>query len=44
MSGYEDSAERIKDKVQQLKTHIDNELAENDPWCEKSGLAGFYDT
>lgn len=38
MSGYEDSSETIADKVAQLKERIDNELAEDDPWCERDGL------
>lgn len=40
-SGYEDSAETVRDKVQQLKKRIDNELLEDDPWMEEHGLETF---
>lgn len=33
-SGYEDSAETVRDKVKQFKKRVDNELAEDDPWGE----------
>jgi hypothetical protein len=36
MSGYEDSAETVRDKVKQLRERIDNELAEDDPWMEEA--------
>lgn len=35
MSGYEDSAETVRDKIQQLKDRVDSELAEKDPWGEE---------
>jgi len=31
---FEYSAEKVRDKVKQLKERIDNELAEEDPWGE----------
>jgi len=34
MSGFEDSAEKVQDKIAQLKERIDNELADDDPWNE----------
>ena len=37
MSGFEDSAEKVRDNIKQLKERIDNELADDDPWCEKDG-------
>ena len=42
MSGFEDSAEKAQDKIAQLKERIDNELADDDPWCEKEGLDILY--
>lgn len=36
-SGYEDSAETVRDKVKQFKERVDNELAEADPWEEHRG-------
>lgn len=35
MSGYEDSAEKVRDKIKQLCERVDNELKEADPWMEK---------
>ena len=40
MSGFEDSAEKSQDKIAQLKERIDNELADDDPWCEKGEVIG----
>lgn len=34
LTSFEDSAETVKDKVNQLKERIDNELKEEDPWGE----------
>lgn len=42
MSGLEDSSETVRDKVRQLRERIDNELIEDDPWCEASGLSELY--
>ena len=33
-SGYEDSAEKVRDMVKLLRKRVDNELAEDDPWLE----------
>lgn len=33
---FEDSDEKIVDKIKQLKEQIDNELLEADPWGEKN--------
>lgn len=38
---FEDSAETLEDKIQQLKDRIDNEHKEEDPWMEKGERAGF---
>lgn len=35
VSGFEDSAETVRDKVQQLKDRVDAELAEANPWNEQ---------
>lgn len=32
MSGFEDSAETVRDKMKQLKERVDNELTEANPW------------
>jgi hypothetical protein len=34
LTSFEDSAETVRGKVQQLKERIDNELAEENPWGE----------
>jgi hypothetical protein len=34
-SGFEDSEERVLDKIRQLQRRVDTELAETDPWGEK---------
>lgn len=36
LSGFEDSAETVREKVRQLKERIDNELVEKDPWMGAS--------
>lgn len=36
MSGYEDSAETVRDKVKQLCERVDAELLEEDPWMENA--------
>jgi len=33
-SGYEDSAETVRDKIQHLRERVDAELEEDDPWME----------
>jgi hypothetical protein len=38
LSSFEDSAEKIRDKINELKERVDNELKEEDPWMEKEGL------
>ena len=38
LSSYEDSRETVREKIKQLKERIDNELSEDDPWCERGGL------
>lgn len=45
LSGFEDSAEKVRDKVEQLKGRIDSELESADPWDQKAKLraAGFGD-
>jgi len=39
VSGFEDSAETVRDKIKQFKERIDRELAEDDPWWEQEGKA-----
>lgn len=34
LSSFEDSAETIEDKIEELKERIDNEHKEDDPWME----------
>lgn len=34
LTSFEDSAETVRDKINQLKERIDNELKEEDPWGE----------
>lgn len=38
LSGFEDSAEKSRDKIDQLKKVVDSELLQDDPWCEKEWL------
>lgn len=33
---FEDSSETVRDKMEQLKQRVDNELKEDDPWGEKA--------
>ena len=35
---FEDSKEKIIDKINELKERIDNELKESDPWGRELGL------
>ena len=35
LSGFEDSAETVRDKMKQLKERVDAELKEADPWEEQ---------
>jgi hypothetical protein len=35
LSGYEDSAEKVQDMVQNLRQRVDAELAEDCPWGEE---------
>ena len=36
LSSFEDSAEKIGDKVKRLKERIDNELLAENPWGERA--------
>ena len=36
VASFEDSEEKVRDKVKQLHERVDNELAEDDPWCERA--------
>lgn len=38
LCSYEDSSEKVVDKIKQLKERVDNEHLEEDPWCEKEEL------
>lgn len=38
VSDFEDSKEKVRDKIKQLKSRIDLELAEEDPWGEKAEI------
>ena len=38
VSGCEDSAETVRGLVSTMKQRVDNELKEDDPWLEQSGL------
>lgn len=38
ISNFEDSAEKVRDKIKQLKGVVDEELARRDPWDEKAGM------
>lgn len=40
LCSFEDSAEKVRDKIKELKERVDNELAEDDPWCENEDLFG----
>ena len=35
---FEDSDEKVRDKIKHLKEHIDNELNEPNPWGEEDDL------
>ncbi|MBK1874621.1 hypothetical protein FE848_15450 [Marinobacter sp. 1-3A] len=37
LTGFEDSAESVRDKIAQLKERIDNELSSDDPWGFEEG-------
>ena len=44
LSSFEDSAEKVRDKVEQLKRRIDSELESDDPWDQKAkSPAGWED-
>lgn len=36
LSSFEDSAEKVRDKIEQLKARIDSELESDDPWDQKA--------
>lgn len=38
----EDSGEKVRDQVRYMKQRIDAELAEDDPWMERAGLASVF--
>jgi len=41
LCSFEDSSEKVRDKIKQLKERVDNEHLEDDPWLEKEENHGF---